>query len=71
MAREPPYGASEGPKIMSYIIKADVSGSAEAVAASIEGLGNSEVSATVLYKGVGPVNDTDLARAARLPKPRF
>ncbi|KAF5132114.1 hypothetical protein DV495_001616 [Geotrichum candidum] len=56
-------GASEGPKIMSYIIKADVSGSAEAVAASIEGLGNSEVSATVLYKGVGPVNDTDLARA--------
>ena len=48
---------------MSYIIKADVSGSAEAVAASIEGLGNSEVSATVLYKGVGPVNDTDLARA--------
>jgi translation initiation factor IF-2 len=55
--------AAEGPKIMSYIIKADVSGSAEAVAASIEGLGNSEVRATVLYKGVGPVNDTDLARA--------
>ncbi|KAF5092415.1 hypothetical protein D0Z03_002872 [Geotrichum reessii] len=53
----------EGPKIIPYIIKADVSGSAEAVAASIEGLGNNEISATVLYKGVGPVTDTDLARA--------
>lgn len=54
---------TEGPKIIPYIIKADVSGSAEAVAASIEGLGNNEISATVLYKGVGPVTDTDLARA--------
>ena len=55
--------SKEGPKILPFIVKADVSGSAEAVAASIEGLGNSEISATVLYKGVGPINDTDLSRA--------
>lgn len=55
--------ASEGPKVVSFIVKADVSGSAEAVAASIEGLGNSEISATVLYKGVGGITDTDLSRA--------
>lgn len=54
---------SEGPKVVSFIVKADVSGSAEAVAASIEGLGNSEISATVLYKGVGGITDTDLSRA--------
>lgn len=50
-------------KIVSFIVKADVSGSAEAVADSLEGLGNHEISAHVLYRGVGPVTDTDLSRA--------
>lgn len=53
----------EGPTIVPFIIKADVSGSAEAVADSIQGLGNGEVQSSVLYKGVGAVNDNDLVRA--------
>lgn len=53
----------KGPKITQFIVKADVSGSAEAVADSIDGLGNEEVKSAVLYKGVGPITDTDLARA--------
>lgn len=52
-----------GPIVVPFIIKADVSGSAEAVADSIQGLGNGEVQSSVLYKGVGPVTDTDLTRA--------
>lgn len=60
---EEPVSNESGPKVLSFIVKADVSGSAEAVAASIEGLGNNEISATVLYKGVGAINDTDLSRA--------
>lgn len=55
--------ASAGPIVVPFIIKADVSGSAEAVADSIQGLGNGEVQSSVLYKGVGAINDTDLARA--------
>lgn len=50
-------------KEVPYIIKADVSGSAEAVKESIANLGNDEVHAKVLYADVGTVNDTDLERA--------
>lgn len=39
-----------GPIVVPFIIKADVSGSAEAVADSIQGLGNGEVQSSVLYK---------------------
>ncbi|KAF6014839.1 hypothetical protein HII12_001256 [Brettanomyces bruxellensis] len=50
-------------KRVSYIIKADVSGSAEAVRQSIEGLGNDEVTAFVLYAEVGPPTESDIERA--------
>lgn len=53
----------QGPIVVPFIIKADVSGSAEAVADSIQGLGNGEVQSSVLYKGVGGVNDNDIVRA--------
>ena len=48
---------------VNFIIKADVSGSAEAVRQSIEGLGNDEVRSKVLYEEVGPPTDSDIARA--------
>lgn len=53
----------DGPIVIPFIIKADVSGSAEAVADSIQGLGNGEVQSSVLYKGVGGVNENDIVRA--------
>ncbi|ODQ82152.1 hypothetical protein BABINDRAFT_170666 [Babjeviella inositovora NRRL Y-12698] len=50
-------------KQISFIIKADVSGSAEAVKESIAHLGNDEVKVRVLYDAVGPATETDLERA--------
>ncbi|KAG7893759.1 hypothetical protein KL908_002813 [Ogataea polymorpha] len=46
-----------------FIIKADVSGSAEAISQSISGLGNDEVQSTVLYEEVGPPTESDIERA--------
>lgn len=54
---------AEKAKEVRFIIKADVSGSAEAIVESIEHLGNDEVKCTVLYSGVGAPTDTDLERA--------
>ncbi|GME98013.1 unnamed protein product [[Candida] boidinii] len=50
-------------KEVHYVIKADVSGSAEAVSQSIEGLGNDEVQSHVLYNEVGAPTETDIERA--------
>ncbi|GMF78641.1 unnamed protein product [[Candida] boidinii] len=50
-------------KEVNYVIKADVSGSAEAVSQSIEGLGNDEVQSHVLYNEVGTPTETDIERA--------
>lgn len=50
-------------KVVNYIIKADVSGSAEAIVESIEHLGNDEVKLSILYSGAGAPTDTDLDRA--------
>lgn len=47
----------------NFIVKADVSGSAEAVSQSIEGLGNEEIKAKILFQDVGPPTDSDIARA--------
>lgn len=57
--------SNETPTIdkLSFIVKADVSGSAEAVSDSIQGLGNESVAATVLYSGVGAVSESDVTRA--------
>lgn len=46
-----------------FVVKADVGGSAEALTDCLQGLGNDEVSASVLYQGVGSPTETDVFRA--------
>ncbi|ORY12744.1 hypothetical protein BCR34DRAFT_587023 [Clohesyomyces aquaticus] len=53
-----------GPEIVSFIVKADVSGSAEAVVDSITAIGNNEVGARILRFGVGPPSEFDVEHAA-------
>ncbi|GMM44593.1 translation initiation factor 2 [Pichia kluyveri] len=50
-------------EMVNFIIKADVSGSAEAVKQSIEGLGNDEVKSHVIFEDVGAPTESDIARA--------
>ena len=47
-----------------FIIKADVSGSVEAVTDAVSALGNSEVRPHILRTGVGPVTEFDIDHAA-------
>jgi translation initiation factor IF-2 len=49
---------------LNIIVKADVDGSAEAIAASLEKLSNKEVKINIIRKGVGAVNDSDITLAA-------
>ena len=58
--KEPTPGRTEVP----IIIKADVSGSVEAIQASILSIGNTEVCATILRAASGPVSETDIAHAS-------
>lgn len=51
---------NSGPEKVNFIVKADVSGSAEAVQESIQGLGNDAIQANVLYSSVGAVTESDL-----------
>lgn len=55
--------STASPESLLFIVKADVSGSAEAVRDSIQSLGNDKISASVLYMGVGDVTETDVSRA--------
>ena len=54
-------GVKEG-KIseLNLIVKADVGGSAEALAASLEKLSNREVKVNIIRKGVGAITDSDV-----------
>lgn len=61
LALEPSHS---GVKEVFFFIKADVSGSVEAVLNSVSALGNSEVCAHVLRSGVGPVTEFDIEHAA-------
>lgn len=47
-----------------FVIKADVSGSVEAVTDAVSALGNSEVRPHILRTGVGPVTEFDIDHAA-------
>lgn len=47
-----------------FIVKADVSGSVEAVTDAVSALGNSEVRPHILRAGVGPVTEFDIDHAA-------
>ncbi|CAN1569755.1 translation initiation factor IF-2 [Rhabdaerophilaceae bacterium] len=52
-----------GRKEFPLIIKGDVQGSVEAIAASVEKLGNDEVRGRVLHTGVGGVTESDITLA--------
>lgn len=55
--------APAGPKNINFIVKADVSGSAEAIVESIAHLGNDEVSCKIVSSSVGIPNENDLKLA--------
>jgi translation initiation factor IF-2 len=52
-----------GTKELRLIIRADVSGTVEAVVGSLEGIGNNEVGTKIIHTGVGDVTDSDVAMA--------
>ena len=52
-----------GPKDVNFIIKADVSGSVEAIVQSIEHLGNDEVKCNIVGSSVGVPAENDLKMA--------
>jgi translation initiation factor IF-2 len=51
-------------KDLKVILKGDVGGSVEALSDSVEGLSTDEVKLTVIHKGVGPVNESDVLLAS-------
>ena len=51
-------------KDLNIIVKADVQGTAEAVKASLEKLGNEEVRVRVIHNGVGGINNSDVVLAS-------
>jgi len=54
---------------LSVVVKADVQGSAEAIAQALEKIGNDEVRVRVLHSGVGAIIESDvtLAEASKAP----
>ncbi|KXN90545.1 Translation initiation factor IF-2 [Leucoagaricus sp. SymC.cos] len=52
-----------GPKELKLIIKADVSGSAEAVEGALQGIGNKEAKAKIVSSNVGDVTESDVLMA--------
>lgn len=55
--------STSGPKAIPFIVKADVSGSIEAIINSISGIGNNELYASVLRSGVGQISESDIDHA--------
>ena len=60
---EPLAPVSSGPLELRLVIKADVSGSAEAVRDALHGIGNSNVRAQVISTGVGEITESDVMMA--------
>jgi translation initiation factor IF-2 len=50
-------------KELKVVLKGDVGGSLEALSDSVEGLSTDKVKLTVIHKGVGPVNESDVLLA--------
>ncbi|KAI0797631.1 hypothetical protein C8Q75DRAFT_708753 [Abortiporus biennis] len=50
-------------KLLNLIIKADVSGSAEAMAGALQGIGNKLVGVKIVASSVGDVSESDIMRA--------
>lgn len=51
-------------KELRVVLKGDVAGSLEALSDSVEGLSNERVKLTVIHKGIGPVNESDVLLAS-------
>lgn len=56
--------SSPGMKEVLFLIKADVSGSVEAILNSVSALGNSEVRPHIIRSGIGPITEFDIDHAA-------
>lgn len=59
----PPLTESSGCKELRLIIKADVSGSAEAVEGALQGIGNKEAITKIVSSNVGNVTESDVLMA--------
>ncbi|KAG9003366.1 hypothetical protein FRB90_011193 [Tulasnella sp. 427] len=55
--------SDDGVKELRLIVKADVSGTIEAVVGAISGIGNKEARVSVIQSGVGDITDSDIALA--------
>lgn len=55
--------ASTGPKELKLVVKADVSGSIEAVVGALQGIGNDVAAAKIISSGVGDVTESDVQMA--------
>ncbi|KAL6305379.1 initiation factor 2 [Sparassis latifolia] len=58
-----PANSNDGPKELKLVIKGDVSGSVEAVAGALEGIGNKVARVKIVATGVGDVTESDVLRA--------
>lgn len=58
-----PVEDNSGPKELRLLIKADVSGSAEAVEGALQGIGNKIATSKIIQTGVGDVTETDVTMA--------
>lgn len=56
--------ASGGPKEVLFVVKADVSGSVEAIVNSVSAIGNNEIATNVIRSGVGVINESDVQHLA-------
>ena len=52
-----------GPKELRLVIKGDVSGSVEALASALEGIGNTQAVTKVIHQSVGEVTESDIMLA--------
>ncbi|KAI0093562.1 hypothetical protein BDY19DRAFT_989129 [Irpex rosettiformis] len=62
-AEEDSKPAEEAKKELRLLIKGDVSGTVEAVAGSLQGIGNHLTGVKIISTGVGPVTESDVHRA--------
>lgn len=62
-AKELKQEEATGPKELRLIIKADVSGSAEAVVGALQGMGNHHAMTKIVSSGVGEVTESDIMMA--------
>jgi hypothetical protein len=56
-------GEEDGRKELRLVIKGDVSGSVEAVAGALEGIGNNLAGVKIIHSGVGDVTESDVQLA--------